>query len=239
MGYKRLSSGERQLWARLSALVMAVSVSAAMGCSTAHAGGPPETETPNAERKRNQPPVYPPDEFSRDATDDDKDECPEVELIEYEGEFVSYNRTIEVNPYFKERLRMFERVVHEAATEVYGRPPDEIITYGGHVCKTVGGKGEKWSEHTFGNAIDVSGFVFDDYEGDGDVSGKAREAFRVTLEDHWNARTGFSKKHRRFLREVFDTLAEQGVFKGMLGPAYPGHAKIFHMDNGLQWFHRY
>lgn len=224
---------------RACVLAVAVCVLAAVGCGTAHAGGPPETETPNAERTRNQPPVYPPDEFSRDASKVDDDDCPEVELVEYSGEFVPYNRTIEVNPYFKERLRMFERVVHEVAVDVYGRPPDEIVTYGGHVCKTVGGKGETWSEHTFGNAIDVSTFVFEAYEGDGDVSPKAREPFRVTLEDHWKAKSGFEKKHRRFLHRVFDTLAERGIFKGMLGPAYPGHAKIFHLDNGLQWFHRY
>lgn len=215
----------------------------APACTSAHAGGPPDTETPNAERKRNQPPVYPPDEFSRDASQAEEGDCPDVELVEYGGEFVAYNRTVKVNPYFKERLRMFERVVHEVAVEVYGRPPDEIVTYGGHVCKTVGGKGEKWSEHTFGNAIDVSAFVFEAYDGDGDGDGeverRARQAFRVELEEHWRAQSGFAKKHRQFLHRVFDTLAERGVFKGMLGPAYPGHSKIFHLDNGLQWFHRY
>lgn len=224
-------------WGRI--LVVASACVAAIGCASAYAGGPPETETPNAERERNQPPVYPPDEFSRDASEADG-ECPDVELVDHSGEFVAYNRTIEVNPYFKERLRMFERVVHREAVEVYGRPPDEIVTYGGHVCKTVGGKGEKWSEHTFGNAIDVSAFVFEAYQGDSDaVDGDAREAFRVELEDHWKGRRGFEKKHRRFLHGVFDALAEEGVFKGMLGPGYPGHSKIFHMDNGLQWFHRY
>jgi hypothetical protein len=232
---KSKEPGGIRAWATLFALLLV----GAIGCSAAHAGGPPETETPNAERKRNQPPVYPPDEFSRDASRVEDNDCPEVELVDYSGEFVPYSRTIEVNPYFKERLRMFERVVHRVAVEIYGRPPDEIITYGGYVCKTVGGKGEKWSEHTFGNAIDVSGFVFEAYEGDGEVKGKAKDAFRVSLQEHWKARGGFEKKHRQFLHRVFDTLAEEGVFKGMLGPAYPGHAKIFHLDNGLQWFHRY
>lgn len=205
------------------------------GCKTAQAS-PPETETPNETRTSNQPPVYPLDSFSRDASKRSVDDCPEVELVDYSGEFVDYSRTIEVSPYFKERLRMFERVVHSVAMEVYGRPPATIVTHGGYVCKTVGGRGATWSEHTFGNAIDVSAFVFAAAEEGG---GPASKAFRVELKTHWNTRGGLPGKHRKFLHRVFDTLAEQGIFKGMLGPAYPGHDKIFHMDNGLQWFHRY
>lgn len=165
--------------------------------------------------------------------------CPDIETAEYEGEAISYNRPIEINPAFRKRLVRFERLVGEVATEVYGRAPDEIVHRGGHTCRSVGGKKEKLSEHTFGHAIDVAGFTFE-VASDGDEVHveEAKEAFEVRVEDHWGADGGFTGKHSEFLRELADALERRGPFSTMLGPSYAGHDALFHLDFGPQFFFR-
>lgn len=167
--------------------------------------------------------------------------CPDVDLVEYKGEILDYDRPLEINPAFKPRLKRFEAIVRDVAVEVYGRPPDRIVNFGGHNCRTVGGRGEKLSEHAFGHAIDVAGFEFDALP----VANAARlthrraaEAFEVRLEDHWNASLGFARLHREFLRRLTEVLEHGGPFSGMLGPSYPGHDRVFHFDFGPEFFFR-
>lgn len=168
-------------------------------------------------------------------------ECPEVELVEYEGRIISYNRAVEVNPHFRERLVRFEKIVREVAIDVYGRPPARIVHRGGHDCKTVGRRGDELSEHAFGHAIDVVGFDFDAADesksadaGGGPVAGE----FDVRLAAHWSADEGFEARHRRFLRRLADALERRGPFSTMLGPSYPNHDEIFHFDFGPEFFFR-
>lgn len=168
-------------------------------------------------------------------------DCPDVDLIEYKGEILGYDRPLEINPAFKPRLRRFEAIVRDVAVEVYGRPPDRIVNFGGHNCRTVGGRGEKLSEHAFGHAIDVAGFEFDALpvtNAGGLTHRRAAEAFEVRLEDHWNASLGFARLHREFLRRLAKVLEHGGPFSGMLGPSYPGHDRVFHFDFGPEFFFR-
>jgi hypothetical protein len=169
-------------------------------------------------------------------------ECPEIELVEYSGEVIPYNRPIEVNKDFRKRLIRFEKMVGELATLVYGRSPARIVHAGGHTCRTVGNRGKKLSEHAFGHAIDVAGFDFEATgeagEGGGEKVARIATAFSIRLEDHWDATEGFEAKHALFLRLLADELKERGPFSTMLGPAYGGHDTFFHFDFGPQFFFR-
>lgn len=168
-------------------------------------------------------------------------DCPDVEVVEYRGEIIPYNRPIEINPRFRSRLIRFERIVRRVATEVYGRPPDRIVQFGGHSCRTVGRRGEKLSEHAFGHAIDVAGFDFDAVSDPGASDlpvERASEAFEVRLEDHWDASGGFDGRHSRFLHRLAEVLQQRGPFSTLLGPAYPNHDEMFHFDFGPEFFFR-
>lgn len=169
---------------------------------------------------------------------DGEPDCPDVKVVEYEGKVISYSRPIEVNKHFRKRLIRFEKIVHKVAKEVYGKAPDTILHAGGHTCKSVGGRGEKLSEHAFGHAIDVSGFAFEDGSGVEGVGKEGANGFQVRLEDHWNGKSGFDKKHRTFLRRLANELKVRGPFSAMLGPEYPGHDKFFHLDFGPEFFFR-
>jgi hypothetical protein len=166
-------------------------------------------------------------------------ECPEIETIEYSGEVIRYNRPIEINKRFRDRLVRFEKIVSELAMNLYGRAPAILVHAGGHTCKTIGGRGEKLSEHVFGHAIDVIGFDFEAAPGESDEEvARIAEAFSVRVEDHWGATEGFGAKHSLFLHLLADALKERGPFSTMLGPAYKGHDKMFHFDFGPQFFFR-
>lgn len=169
-----------------------------------------------------------------------KIDCPDVEIVEYAGTVIPYSQPIEVIPRFRSRLIRFEQIVRDVALEIYGRAPDEIVQLGGHNCRTIGGKGEKLSEHAFGHAIDVQGFNFEALDDGRDHDGppRASGAFEVRLGKHWNAKIGFPRRHRRFLRRLATELTYRGPFSTMLGPGYPGHSEIFHFDFGPQFFFR-
>ena len=166
--------------------------------------------------------------------------CPDVEVVEYSGAVIPYNRPIEVIPRFRSRLIRFEQIVRDVALEIYGRRPDEVVQLGGYNCRTIGGKGEKLSEHAFGHAIDVQGFNFEALADGWDHDGppRASGAFEVRLGEHWKAKLGFPRRHRRFLRRLAAELTYRGPFSTMLGPGYPDHREIFHFDFGPQFFFR-
>lgn len=181
---------------------------------------------------------YPLHDYSRKVSGDEP-KCPEIDVVEYSGEVITYNRPIEVNKDFRERLIRFEKLVKEVATEVYGRAPERIVHAGGHTCKTVGGRGKKLSEHAFGHAIDVAGFDFAAApDGDAETSKPVDKAFSVRVQKHWDASEGLAAKHSRFLHRLAEALKQRGPFSTMLGPAYKGHDRFFHFDFGPQFFFR-
>lgn len=175
--------------------------------------------------------------------------CPKIELVTYKGAVIAYNRPVEVNKYFKKRLIRFERIVARVAVQVYGRAPSRIVQASGYACKTVGGRGEKLSEHVFGHAIDISGFEFDAADGEPRSAHQTKtaanqkikpvdKAFKISLKKHWNAKKGLGKMHSLFLHKLADALKKRGPFSTMLGPAYKGHNSLFHFDSGPQFFFR-
>lgn len=157
---------------------------------------------------------YPLDEDVRRLARGEDAYCPVVQVLEYSGSYVPYDKPLRINPFFRERLIAFEHVVHEVAVRTVGAPPTAILHFGTYNCRTISGKA-RLSEHAFANAIDVSGFQF------GDV--------RVSvLRDWWK-----DTRHARFMHELaLELAARPDIFRGVLGPGYPGHDDHLHLDMG-------
>ncbi len=208
-------------WKCLFCLGFVLAVFAVASCGGNQARGPVNwVEVPDEEL------AYPLDGESRKAPRKGRLDCPVVQLIDYEGDRVAYHKPVRTNPFFRERLQRFEEVVHEVAIEVYDRPPEAIRHFGVYNCRRVRGKA-RFSEHAFGNAIDVAGFDF------GPGEGPLRDGFRVSVLTHWDARTGEERLHARFLYRLAEALSTRpDIFRGMLGPGAPGHDDHYHFDVG-------
>ena len=177
---------------------------------------------------------YPLDATSRVAPTRGALQCPDVQILPYGGDVLSYHRPVEVNPFFRERLQQFEAVVARVAHAHYGRAPRRIVHWGGHNCRRVRSKRHKLSEHALGNAIDVAGFDFGPMEGGGGDH-PLDQAFTVRLQRDWDV--GSDGLHARFLRALVVALSERpDIFRTMLGPAYPGHDDHFHFDCAPRWY---
>jgi hypothetical protein len=154
--------------------------------------------------------------------------CPEVQLVEYAGDILPYHKPVQVNPFFRERLVLFEDIVARVAIKHYGRPPLKIRHFGAHVCRKIDKRRAQMSEHGLGNALDVGGFIFGP---DPAQSGPLSEPFTVMLKDHWDGGDGVLDAHARFLRDLAREIAlRPDVFRGMIGPHAPGHDDHFHLD---------
>jgi hypothetical protein len=184
---------------------------------------------------------YPLDSQPRNVGSDAGLECPEVELELYVGEMVRFTPPVEIVPAFAERLRRFERVLHDVALSHYGRSPLQVLNAGGHFCRTVRHRPERLSEHALGNAIDIVGFAFGRDQSASDAGAQPaldperlsalEKPFEVTVQEHWKgAGTELSQRHERFLHALTRRLSEQDVFRTLLGPAHPTHATHFHFD---------
>lgn len=157
--------------------------------------------------------------------------CPKVELVHYAGDVVRYGSPVRVNAEFRDRLRLFEAVVRDAAVTVYGRSPRRIVHLGTFNCRRIRTWPTYLSEHGLGNAIDVAGFDFAPLPRGTKLPVDLRRGFRVRLDPDWRGKEGAGAVHARFLREVAARLVERpDIFRVMLGPAYPGHHNHFHLD---------
>jgi hypothetical protein len=109
-------------------------------------------------------------------------------------------------------LLLWQRdVVQPMARLHLGRTVREIEHLGSYNCRNIRG-GSSPSEHSSGNAIDISAFVLSDGR-------------RVSLIDHWSAPDGRSA----FLRAVRDGGCD--YFSTVLSPDYnKAHADHFHLD---------
>lgn len=162
--------------------------------------------------------------------------CTQEGLVLYRGETVRYQSAVTVNPAFRERLRRFESVVAEVATEFYGRAPRRIQHYGAYSCRTSRNRSYRLSEHALGNALDVVGFDFGPL-GKKDPAFEAqpkplRAPFNIRVARHWGkAGDPVAETHARFLRVLTQRLLERGdIFRGVVGPGYPGHDDHLHFD---------
>ncbi|MBL4635897.1 MAG: extensin family protein [Kofleriaceae bacterium] len=177
-------------------------------------------------------PAYPLDNVSRKVAMSGKVSCPPVELVNYQGEKIPYQKKARVYVGFAQHLRRFEEIVAETAIEVYGRAPSKIITYGSYYCRRIRSWPYLISEHGLGNALDVAGFEFKKMSGPnaGSLPRSLRRSFKVSMSKHWNARAK-DKVHQRFLRTLARAVInEEGLFRVILGPADPKHHDHFHFD---------
>ena len=174
------------------------------------------------------------DAFSREIPPKGKVQCPNIPLETYRGTHYTYSEPIRVHKAFKERLILFEALVVEVAKEVYGRAPTRIKHSGGYTCKRIGGYPNLLSEHSFGNALDISRFYFASQK-PGETSPahlpqKLKSAFVVQMYSHWNQSRSNGGLHQKFLHTIAKRMIERDLFRVMLGPAFPNHKDHFHLD---------
>ena len=127
-----------------------------------------------------------------------------------------YSDTLTMTCPLAAALHVWERhIVIPAAEAELGEPPSRIDTYGSYACRKVrGGRAGSWSQHATANAVDISGFSFED-----------REPITV-LRDF-----GAGTLEGRFLERI----REDGcrLFATTLGPDYNAlHRDHFHLDMG-------
>jgi hypothetical protein len=108
-----------------------------------------------------------------------------------------------------------KNAVRPAARQYLGSDVVRIETMGTYNCRNVNGsRSGRLSEHAFGNAVDVSGFVLADGR-------------RITVLSGWNGK----KDEREFLRRLHQSACKR--FGTVLGPDYnAAHANHLHFDMG-------
>lgn len=108
--------------------------------------------------------------------------------------------------------RWLRESIQPAAIAWYGVPVAEIKQISDYSCRTRNNiHGAKLSEHAFGNAIDVAGFVLED--------GRT-----ILVRTGWRG----TPQEQAFLREVAATGCER--FMTFLGPGARYHGDHFHVD---------
>ncbi len=102
--------------------------------------------------------------------------------------------------------------VQPASLAYFGMPVVEIKQISAYSCRTRNSKrGADLSEHAFGNAIDIAGFVL--------ANGRT-----VTVKAGWRGK----EDEQGFLREIFSTACKS--FNTTLGPGAAYHGDHFHVD---------
>ena len=137
-----------------------------------------------------------------------------------------------VGVYSKKSLEQFEKIVAETGRRVYGRAPNVIRHMGGYKCRRIGGYPHLLSEHSFGNAIDVSRFYFPKLTGDApeQLPKELHQRFEVRILNHWDDKHTANGLHRTFLRQLGQNLIDAKLFRVLLGPSFPNHKDHFHLD---------
>lgn len=111
-------------------------------------------------------------------------------------------------------LHLWERhVLRPEAEKVFGTPLRQVETYGSFSCRNIAGTRTR-SQHSYANAIDISGFILED-------------GTRISVKDHWRERSDAGK----FLKRIHKGACR--LFSVTLGPDYDAaHADHFHLDMG-------
>jgi len=127
-----------------------------------------------------------------------------------------YSDTLTMSCPLAAALHVWERhAVIPAATDLLGAAPSRIDTFGSYSCRKVrGGRAGRWSQHATANAVDISGFRFDD--------GRS-----ISVQDDF----GDATPEGRFLERVRAESCR--LFSTTLGPDYNAlHHDHFHLDMG-------
>jgi hypothetical protein len=112
--------------------------------------------------------------------------------------------------------------VQPAARQYLGADVVRIETFGTYSCRNIGGGASgRLSEHSFGNAVDVSGFVLS--------NGR-----KISVLNEWNS----GGKEQEFLRRLHQSACRR--FTTVLGPDYnAAHRDHFHFDMARRGFGSY
>jgi extensin-like protein len=216
----------RRIFFRTSLRILAIScVLASAAAGVAHAGDDADDDIGS----------YPLDGIERTLSPGAPLPCAGPGLVTYKGEGLRYSAPARVDPAFRERLRVLDRIVVQTATELYGRAPLRMQHLGTMNCRRMRLYGDWVSEHALGNAIDVAGFDFGPLPRGASLPEGApkalRGAFSVSVLQHWNTTRGAGAVHREFLRRLAQRLIDRtDVFRVVLGPAWPGHRNHLHLD---------
>ena len=173
---------------------------------------------------------YEHDSASRTRAEDGSTPCPTVDLEVYRGTHLRYHKPVRVNPEFRERLQRFELLVHRVALDVYEREPEGLIHIGTYNCRGIRSRPTGWSEHAFGNGIDVAGIRFGSKPDLFDRLGASAGRFTVDVEEHWDSDSGLEAKHAEFLHKLAAAIVEDATFRGVIVPPAAGHHDHFHLD---------
>lgn len=163
--------------------------------------------------------------------------CNPSALVRHSGTHLRYQRSVQIDPAFRDRLVRFEELVVEVASEIYGRAPARLSHFGAYSCRSSRNRSHRLSEHALGNAIDVAGFDFAratrEQALEGGLPAKLRGPFQIRVARHWHAdpTSSTSAIHSRFLRGLAERLSERDdVFRVMIGPSRSDHSDHFHFD---------
>ncbi|MGJ8564747.1 MAG: extensin-like domain-containing protein [Alphaproteobacteria bacterium] len=108
------------------------------------------------------------------------------------------------------------REIDGLARDYFGSPLKKIHHFGTYSCRRqIGNSGQRWSEHSFANAWDVSAFELENGE-------------RISVLKHWFKG---DKDQKKFLRKVRGQACK--IFRVTLSPDYnAAHANHLHVDMG-------
>ncbi len=141
--------------------------------------------------------------------------CPLEETLALKKSLTPYNAApLRMTCHQMAALYIWERnVLRPQAEKIFGSPLRQIETYGSFSCRNIAGTRTR-SQHSYANAIDISGFVLEDGR-------------RISVKDHWREKSDYG----RYLTRVHKKACR--LFSVTLGPDYnAAHADHFHLDMG-------
>lgn len=141
---------------------------------------------------------------------------------------VKYQPAIRVDCSFALRLGEVETLLHEEAQERFDAKVTSIGTLGSYACRKVNGRLRGWSggisEHSFGNALDVTHF---------DLSNGRRI---TVLRDYPRNRGPATRDGGRFLRRVVARVWKEADMRALSPDFDKSHRGHLHFDAGSRWW---
>ena len=154
-------------------------------------------------------------EFVEVEADGAEARCPLQKTLNLQQSLTPYNAApLRMTCHQMAALHVWERqVLRPQAEKIFGSPLRQIETYGSFSCRNIAGTRTR-SQHSYANAIDISGFVLEDGR-------------RISVKEHWRENSDFG----RYLKRVHKGACR--LFSVTLGPDYnAAHADHFHLDMG-------
>jgi hypothetical protein len=133
---------------------------------------------------------------------------------------VKYSKPPRVRDEFALKLARLETIAQEEAQRVFQRPLVRIEHVGTYVCRAIAGAPATASQHAFGNAIDITGFVL-------------KGGRRISVARDF-VRGGYTpaKVGGEFLARVLTRVQAEGLFRTVLTPDWDAkHADHLHLDD--------